>query len=251
MRRSALVTGGASGIGRAVVDRFAAAGYAVVVLDRQRPSSMPAEVSVVVGDVTTTEANENAVARAVGLTGGLDVFVGNAGVHDGGRRLLDQPSEDLAAVARRVLEIDVIGYLLGARATAEPLAERNGCMIFTLSDASFVVSGNGAGVAYCAAKHAALGLMRHLAADLAPRVRVNAVAPGGVITGLRSVDRDDGDHQLFTDPEGITEQVRRLNPLGLILTPEQLAESYLFLASEAAAGMTGEVLRPDGGLGVR
>jgi 2,3-dihydroxy-2,3-dihydrophenylpropionate dehydrogenase len=56
---------------------------------------------------------------------------------------------------------------------------------------------------------------------------------------------------VFTDPERISEQVRRLNPLGVILTPEQLAESYLFLAGEGAAGMTGEVLRPDGGLGIR
>lgn len=248
MPRSALVTGGASGIGRAVADRFVTAGYQVVVLDRQAPS---AQVCFVRGDVTSVEANERAVARAVDLAGGLDVFVGNAGVHDGGVRLRDLPAEDLAALTRRVLEVDVLGYLLGARAAADELARRNGCMIFTLSDASFMVSGNGAGVAYATAKHAALGLMRHLAADLAPRVRVNAVAPGGVITDLQALDGADGAHQVFTDPEGISEQVRRLNPLGTILTPEQLAESYLFLASEGAAGMTGEVLRPDGGLTVR
>ncbi|WP_147116245.1 SDR family oxidoreductase, partial [Pseudonocardia sulfidoxydans] len=99
--------------------------------------------------------------------------------------------------------------------------------------------------------HAALGLVRHLAADLAPRVRVNAVAPGGVITGLRAVDADGGVRNVFIDPDGVREQVRRLNPLGLALTPEQLAESYLFLAGAGASGMTGEVLRPDGGLSVR
>ncbi|WP_246115435.1 SDR family oxidoreductase, partial [Pseudonocardia sulfidoxydans] len=126
-------------------------GYTVVVLDRERPASMPAGSEVVVGDVTTAAANEEAVSRAVDRTGGLDVFVGNAGIHDGGSRLLDQPGEELAALVRRLLEVDVLGYLLGARAAAEPLAERAGCMIFTLSDASFVVSGNGAGVAYCTA----------------------------------------------------------------------------------------------------
>jgi 2,3-dihydroxy-2,3-dihydrophenylpropionate dehydrogenase len=114
-----------------------------------------------------------------------------------------------------------------------------------------VVRGNGAGVVYTAAKHAALGVVRHLAAHLAPRVRVNAVAPGGVVTGLRAANGTGGERPVFAEPELIRERIRTSNPLGVVLTPEELAPLYRFLASSAAAGMTGEVLRPDGGLAVR
>jgi 2,3-dihydroxy-2,3-dihydrophenylpropionate dehydrogenase len=114
-----------------------------------------------------------------------------------------------------------------------------------------MVQGNGAGVAYVAAKYAALGLVRHLAADLAPRVRVNGVAPGGVVTGLRAAVGTDDSRAVFDQPGPIVQAIRELNPLGVVLTPEQLAPLYRFLAGPDAAGMTGEVLRPDGGLSVR
>lgn len=250
--RVALVTGGASGIGRAVVDDLTQHGYAVVVLDRARaqvPFAGP--VTMIVGDVRDPEHNERAVATALRRYGRLDVFVGNAGIHDGGVGLCDKSGAELATLAHRVFDVDVLGYLLGARAAAGALAASGGAMIFTLSDASFVVSGNGAGVVYTAAKHAALGIVRHLAASLAPRVRVNAVAPGGVVTGLLAADGYDGERELFTEPEPIRERIREFNPLRVVLTPAQLAPLYRFLAGTESAGMTGEVLRPDGGLAVR
>jgi 2,3-dihydroxy-2,3-dihydrophenylpropionate dehydrogenase len=183
--------------------------------------------------------------------GRLDTFIGNAGIHDGGGALCSRSGTELARLARRVFDVDVLGYLLGARAAAGPLASSGGTMVFTLSDASFVVSGNGAGVVYTAAKHAALGVVRYLAAELAPRVRVNAVAPSGVITGLRAADGESDTRAVFTDPDSIRERVRALNPLGVVLTPQELAPLYRFLAGAESAGMTGEVLRPDGGLSVR
>ncbi|MFF4579760.1 SDR family oxidoreductase [Streptomyces sp. NPDC001373] len=248
-----LVTGGCSGIGRAVVEDFAAHGHRAVVLDQEDPrEALPAGVAFVRGDVRSVRDNERAVAVALDRFGRLDVFVGNAGVHDAGARLRDLPAEQLAEAARQVLDVDVVGYLLGARAAADALERTGGCMVFTLSDASFLVSGNGAGVAYAAAKHAALGLVRHLAADLAPRIRVNAVAPGGVVTGLRAVDGSGpASRPVFGDPDPIVRTIRAYNPLGTVLEPEQLAPLYRFLASPRAAGMTGEVLRPDGGLSVR
>lgn len=244
----ALVTGGASGIGRAVVRDLAGHGYGVVALDRRTPSEpLPAGVAFVTGDVTDPADNERAVAEALRRWGRLDVFVGNAGVHDGGVRLRDRAGPELAELTRRVLDVDVVGYVLGARAAAEPLTRSRGSMVFTLSDASFMVSGNGAGLAYAAAKHACVGVVRHLAADLAPHVRVNAVAPGGVITTLRSVDGGD----VYADPEPIAAAIRALNPLGVLATAEQLAPLYRFLAGPDARHLTGEILRPDGGLAVR
>ncbi|MFF4588390.1 SDR family oxidoreductase [Streptomyces sp. NPDC001388] len=249
----ALVTGGCSGIGRAVVEDFVAHGYDVVVLDQDAPSRpLPEAVTLVRGDVCSARDNAHAVAVAVREYGRLDVFVGNAGVHDAGAGLRDLPAEELAEVARRVLDVDVVGYVLGARAAVGELERTGGCMVFTLSDASFLVSGNGAGLSYAAAKHAALGVVRHLAADLAPRVRVNAVAPGGVVTGLRAV-RGAGaaPSAVFETPEPIERVIQEYNPLGVVLTPQQLAPLYRMLASPLSAGMTGEVLRPDGGLAVR
>jgi 2,3-dihydroxy-2,3-dihydrophenylpropionate dehydrogenase len=248
-----LVTGGCSGIGRAVVEDFAAHGHDVVVLDQDAPvRPLPQGVTFVRGDVCSAEDNARAVEAAVREHGRLDAFVGNAGIHDAGAGLRDLPAQELAEVARRVLDVDVVGYVLGARAAVGELERTGGCMVFTLSDASFLVSGNGAGLAYAAAKHAALGVVRHLAADLAPRIRVNAVAPGGVVTGLRAVRGAGAEPRaVFEDPSPIERTIQEYNPLGVILTPHQLAPLYRMLASPFAAGMTGEVLRPDGGLAVR
>jgi 2,3-dihydroxy-2,3-dihydrophenylpropionate dehydrogenase len=249
--RAVLVTGGSSGIGRAVVEAFLAQGDHVVVLDRSAPPFEADRLTAVVGDVTKPADNERAVHAALEACGRLDVFIGNAGVHDGGVAIADLPIDELGELARAVLDVNVVGLILGARACTDPLTNSGGCMIFTLSDASYVVQGNGSGVAYAAAKHGALGVLRSLAADLAPHVRVNGVAPGGVITNLQAVDVRSGERSVFEDPAAIAAAVREFNPLGVVLSPDELAPLYVLLASEAARGMTGEVLRPDGGLGVR
>jgi 2,3-dihydroxy-2,3-dihydrophenylpropionate dehydrogenase len=251
--RVALVTGGSSGIGLAVVRDFLRHGYAVVSLDSRPPQSVPEADSflAVVGDVCVPADNERAVEQAVERFGGLDVFIGNAGVHDGGVRIRDRSATELAELVRRVLEVDVLGYILGAQAAASALVESHGCMVFTLSDASFLVQGNGAGIAYAAAKHAGLGVVRHLAADLAPQVRVNAVAPGGVVTGLQAVTGGGSTAAVYADAAPIEAVIREFNPLGVLTTPEELAPLYRFLAEAGAAALTGEILRPDGGLSVR
>jgi 2,3-dihydroxy-2,3-dihydrophenylpropionate dehydrogenase len=241
--RSVLITGSASGIGAAVARAFAAQGAHVVGMDLV--PSPDAHVSVT-GDVRDPGVHERAVRAAAGETGGLDVLVPNAGVHDGGLGLDADPGE-LAARTRQVLEIDVLGYVLALRAAAPELVRARGCVVMTLSDASHFVGDNHAGIAYTAAKHALVGVLRWAAHRLAPDVRVNGVAPGGMPTGLRSAAGDG----VFGDPAAAVAGVAALNPLGSVLGPAELAGSYLFLASPAARGMTGEVLRADGGLSVR
>jgi NAD(P)-dependent dehydrogenase (short-subunit alcohol dehydrogenase family) len=242
--RSVLITGGASGIGAAVARAFLAEGARVTVLDR-RPSPDPDVVSVE-GDVRSVADNERAVAAAAG-TSGLDVLVANAGVHDGGLKLLDGDAAELEARFRRLVEVNLLGYLLAARAAASALTEAGGAVVLTLSDASFDVHGNNAGVGYATVKHGAVGLLKALARDLAPRVRVNGIAPGGVPTGL-SVADSQRERPVAADPDQLTRRVAGRTLLGRGADLESLADAYVWFTGPGTAAVTGQILRVDGGL---
>lgn len=245
--RRVLVTGGASGIGLAVVRAFAQLGDDVTSLDL---APCPAAARSVIGDVRVPAAHAEAV-QAARDAGGLDVLVANAGVHDGGLPL-DAPADALSATLRSVLDIDVVGYALAINAAESALRETRGTALLTLSDASFLAGQTGAGVAYTAAKHAQLGILRWAARWLAPDVRVNAVAPGGVITGLIGLDgSSDAGRPLFQEADSKRELVASRNPLGTVMEPEEIAGIFCWLASPASRGLTGEVVRPDGGLSLR
>jgi NAD(P)-dependent dehydrogenase (short-subunit alcohol dehydrogenase family) len=187
----ALVTGGGSGIGRAVVGRFVEEGARVGVIDRVpgRGEELRAEfddkVAAVTGDVTRLDDNKRAVAETVAAFGQLDIFVGNAGVLDGFIPLAALPEEKLGAACDELFAVNVKGCILGAKAALPELMKTEGCMIFTASGAGFTSAGGG--VIYTASKHAVVGMIRQLAVELGPRIRVNGVAPGGTMTDLRSV----------------------------------------------------------------
>lgn len=242
--RRVLVTGGAAGIGAEVARRFRDAGDRVTVLDRN-PSPL-AGVRSVTGDVRSAVDQVRAVGAA-SESEGLDVLVANAGVHDGGRKLGQEGIEESAAAFRHVLDVDVVGYLLSLEAAREALRAARGCAVLTLSDASFDVRGNGAGVAYATAKHAGLGLLRAAARDLAPEVRVNAVAPGGVATTL-TVEDATGPRRVVPDPEELSRRLAGRTLLARGASLDEIASAYLYLAAPAAAAVTGQVLRVDGGL---
>jgi 2,3-dihydroxy-2,3-dihydrophenylpropionate dehydrogenase len=159
-------------------------------------------------------------------------------------------AEDLAQVTRSVLDVDVVGYVLSLQAAASALGEARGCAILTLSDSAFLAGHTGAGIAYTAAKYAGVGVTKWAARALAPTVRVNAIAPGGVLSGLQAVAADGTSQGLFDDAERKSELIQSRNVLGTIMSPAEIADLYVFLASPAARGMTGEILRPDGGLDV-
>jgi NAD(P)-dependent dehydrogenase (short-subunit alcohol dehydrogenase family) len=242
--RAVLVTGGSSGIGARVAADLADRGDRVVVLDRDRPAD--GRLCWVAGDVRSAEDHQRAVAAAVDDDGGLDVLVANAGVHDGGLAF-DRDLASLEADFRRVLDINLVGYLLALGAAAGPLDRAAGCAVLTLSDASFDVVGNGAGLGYAAAKHGALGLLRVAARELGPRVRVNAVAPGGVATGI-AVESAAGERApLIGDPDQLAAKLAGRTVLGRGASIDEVAAAYLFLTSDAASGISGQVLRVDAG----
>ena len=252
----ALVTGGGSGIGRAVVARFVEEGARVAVVERvaARAAQMRDEfgerVIGVSGDVASLADNRRAVAETVRVFGRLDVFVGNAGVFDVYAKIEDFADDRLGAAFDELFAVNVKGLLFGVKAAIPELKKTAGSMVFTASVAG--QNSGGGGAIYTASKHAVVGLIRQLAVELAPDIRVNGVAPGGTMTdlrGLQSLGNDD--RSQFADP-AIAERLRAGNPLHIALEPADLAGAYLFLASRRdARGITGTILTVDGGAMLR
>src|ERR1700736_5517260 len=257
----ALVTGGGSGIGRAVVARFIAERARVGALDRvpSRADELKAEfgdaVVPVIGDVAQLADNKRAVTETVAALGRLDVFVGNAGVFDNFLSLAEFPAETLSEDALseacdELFGVNVKGCILGAKAALLELAKTDGSMVFTASVAGS--NSGGGGPLYTASKHAVVGLIRQLAIELGPRIRVNGVAPGGTIIDLRGLSllgHDGRSH--FADPS-IEALMRANNPLQIALAPGDLAGAYVFLSSRTnARGITGTILTVDAGATLR
>src|SRR5580658_5132166 len=176
----ALVTGGASGLGYAIVKRFLEEGARVGVLDRARERSaklrqeLGDRVVATIGDVTSLADNRRAVETTVSRFGKLDCFVGNAGIWDFSTSLAQLPDDNIGAAFDELFGVNVKGYLLGAKAAYRELAKTRGTIIYTVSNAGFYPCGGGP--LYTASKHAVVGLIKQLAYELAPKIRVNGVA---------------------------------------------------------------------------
>ena len=140
-------------------------------------------VAGVVADVTSAEDNERAVAEGLDRFGQIDVFIGNAGIFDFGASFVDTPIDRLEEGFDELFALNVKGYLLGVKAAVNALIESGGSVLLTASMSSWH-AGVGS-VVYTASKHAVVGLVRQLAHELAPKVRVNGVAPGFMRTDIR------------------------------------------------------------------
>ncbi|SDB80581.1 2,3-dihydroxy-2,3-dihydrophenylpropionate dehydrogenase [Raineyella antarctica] len=186
----AVLTGGGSGLGRALVDTLLEEGARVVVLeyspDKCRALEAecdPGRVAVVQGDAGTYASNREAVDLAVARWGRLDTFIANAGLWDFSRSLDDMTPEELDRGFDELYRLNVKGPLLAAKAALEALRASNGSFIMTLSNAALYPGGGGS--LYISSKHAGAGLVKQLAYELAPNVRVNGVAPAGMVSDLR------------------------------------------------------------------
>ncbi|WP_408899888.1 3-(cis-5,6-dihydroxycyclohexa-1,3-dien-1-yl)propanoate dehydrogenase (plasmid) [Nocardioides sp. R1-1] len=256
----ALVTGGGTGIGRAVAERFVAEGASVAVVGRQRhvldtmisEQAQPERWLAIEADVRDTDAMQAAVETTVDRFGKLDTLVPNAGVWDFHRQFTKLSGKEIGDAFDELFAINVKGYLLAVEAAWRDLVRNNGSIVMTLSNASFYV--NGGGVVYTAAKHACLGLMRELAYELAPHVRVNAVAPGGMNTDLR------GPESIGLSDRSIATSFAKRDPQqGMPIPlhhssvdPRDFTGPYVLLASREQSGtITGETISADGGIGVR
>jgi NAD(P)-dependent dehydrogenase (short-subunit alcohol dehydrogenase family) len=251
----ALVTGAGSGLGRAVVERYLAEGArcGVLEIDEAKAERLRQDlgdaVMVTVGDATTLADNQRAVAGTVAAFGRLDVFVGNAGVWDYASPLDRLPGDAIDAAFDEVFHLNVKGYLLGAKAAVDELRQTRGSIIFTVSNAGFWPGGGGP--LYVASKHAVMGLVKQLAYELAPEVRVNGVAPGGMATDLRG-PRSLGLAERSYAAVPVDRIVERLSPLQRPMEAADYTGHYVLLASrDNSRTVTGSVHNCDGGMGVR
>ena len=253
--RRALVVGAGSGIGRAVVDAFRSEGAHVAVLERD-PDKCAAlaearpEVPVVTGDATTRAANEQAVAATVDAFGGLDVLVSCVGIFDFYRGLGELDADRIDDAFDEMFSVNVKSHLHSVKAALPALRESRGNVILTESTSAYY-PGRG-GVLYIGSKFAVRGLVTALAHELAPAVRVNGVAPGGTLNtdlrGLASLGLDA--RRLADTPDRAASLAARV-PLQVALSGTDHAWSYVYLASDRARGITGGVVHPDGGMGVK
>src|SRR5215813_13854202 len=231
-----LITGGASGIGAATAARFLEEGSSVVVLDRDRAGreqiqkQLPQLHGTVDADVANLKQVQAAFAEAVRLMGGIDVLINNAGISIR-HNFLDITPEEWD----KVLAINLTGVFYVAQTAARHMWERGSGVILQTASTNGLV-GQPYYADYNATKAGVIELTKTMALELAPKIRVCAVAPGYVLTPMQRAE--------YTDE--MLEEVNRKLPLRRHAQPEEIAALFAYLASDDAGYMTGHVYTCDG-----
>jgi NAD(P)-dependent dehydrogenase (short-subunit alcohol dehydrogenase family) len=246
----AIVTGGASGFGRATVTRFAREGARVVVVDLDEPrgaavvDELGDAARLVIGDVSTSDTAAAAVAAARDDFGGLDVLVNNAGIVQGDDRDTWNTTEEKWDT---VLQVNLRSVFVCSKAAIPVMLQGGGGSIVNV--ASIAASVCTGGAAYAASKGAILSYTRHTARELARRgVRMNAVSPGFMRTPMTTGERDGLDEA--AQEERVAEFASHL-PMKRMGAMDDIADAILFLASDEASYITGQEVIVDGGYVIR
>jgi NAD(P)-dependent dehydrogenase (short-subunit alcohol dehydrogenase family) len=249
----AIITGAASGFGRATAVRFAREGARVVVVDLDEPGgaetvdqirAVGSDGRLVVGDVSTLEAAERALDAATQDFGGIDILVNNAGIVQGDDRDTWDTTEE---TWDRVLRVNLRSVYVCSKAVIPAMRSRGGGAI--VSVASIAASVCVGGAAYAAAKGAIVSYTRHVARELARQgVRVNCVSPGFMRTPMTTGERLGLDEA--AQEAQLAEFARRV-PVKRMGATDDIADAILFLASDESGYITGQELIVDGGYVIR
>jgi NAD(P)-dependent dehydrogenase (short-subunit alcohol dehydrogenase family) len=230
----AIVTGAASGIGRATAALFAAEGATVIGAD------VTASEGVVAADAGREADVQSLIDLAVREHGGLDIFYANAGVSGGLASIFEQSVADW----EEILRINLIGPFLAIKLAAPVMKARGGGAIICTASVAGIRAGAG-GAAYSASKAGVINLVTVAATQLAgANIRVNAICPGLIETGMTRPVYD------WAKASGKEDRIGHLNPLKRGGEPDEIARAALFLASDESSYVNGHALVVDGGLSV-
>ena len=239
--KRAIVTGGASGIGRAVVMALAGEGCHVAIADRADHEQMDEVARAVAasgGQAFSAQVDVADEAQVLAMfaavlprLGGLDILVNNAGI------LIEKPLLDTSAADfDRLIGVNLRGvFLVGREAIRVMTRQGEGRVINVASELAYLGRENCS--IYCASKGGVLSMTRSWAREFAPGILVNAIAPGPTDTAMLGADS--------TSPETLAKEA--MNPLGRIARPEEIAAAAVFLAGPGATFMTGQCISPNGG----
>lgn len=244
--KTAIVTGATRGIGRAVAELFARQGANVIASgrDKQLGSELVDAIKqrggqavFVQGDISSEQTNEQLVEAALDTYGRLDIVIPNAGMLGLGSVTEVDPN-----TWHQTMDTNLNGvfYLLKAAIPELQKDTKGGAIVVTGSIAAHKGFPNHA--AYCASKGAVEALVRQVAVDYGPQIRINLVQPGPVDTGLYSDSA-----VAFPNPDTVLEEVPDSLPMKRIGTPREIAQTVLFLAGEDSSWTTGSVITVDGG----
>jgi meso-butanediol dehydrogenase/(S,S)-butanediol dehydrogenase/diacetyl reductase len=235
--KSVIITGAASGMGRAAAERLAKAGWQVLAVDLnadQLKWTESACIASLVADVSSETDNARIAAEADRLFGGLNAAIFNAGIVGGGT--IDEMTTDFL---RRVIDVNLIGPILGIRACL-PLLRKRDKPAIVVTASTMGLGGDSENWAYGAAKHGVVGLVRSLSREIAwEGIRINALCPGLTKTGMTDMIEDAAPARY----EHLAAQV----PLQRWAEPDEMASVMEFLISPAASYVNGHALAADGG----
>ena len=245
--RHALVTGGGRGIGRAIANALMGAGASVTIMGRDEKAL--AEVAglggasgYVIADVTDVNAVGKSIAEAVAARGPVDLLIANAGGADSAPFAKTTPDQ-----FRHMFELNVMGVVHATQAVLGGMRERKSGRIVAVASTAGL-KGYGYVSAYCAAKHAVVGLVRSLAAETASSgVTVNAVCPGYTDTELVQSSLANISAKTGRSQDEALATMLKDSPLGRLVKPEEVAAAVLYLCSPEAAAVTGTTLVVAGG----
>ncbi|HEV8200133.1 MAG TPA: SDR family NAD(P)-dependent oxidoreductase [Candidatus Polarisedimenticolia bacterium] len=255
--RVAVITGGGSGIGRAIAERFYREGAKVAIASRNAKTLQTVAMEMNKGDhrivpfrcdVTDRDEVEVLIGNVIEVWDRVDILVNNAGL-SGITPATPSPEghDDAEARWKQILDVNLTGSFSCIREAVPHMPEDGRGRILNLSSVlgKFGVPGYGA---YCASKHGVIGLTKALALELAPRkITVNALCPGWVETDMARAGVAAGASREGITPEEFRRRAEQRVPLGRFIQPDEVAALAVFLASDAGAGITGQAINLDGG----